>query len=68
MANGVTKMQTEARIIPVMKKPNIILEAIFTSERVVTTELGSVMVAPASSSLRIMATGLNQYIFSGGEQ
>ena len=55
-------------MVPVMKKPNMTFDTIFTSERVVTTELGRAMVAPARSSLRIMATGLNQYMFCGGEQ
>lgn len=55
-------------MMPVMKKPNMMLEAVFTSESVETTSLGRAMVAPARSSLRIMSTGLNQYMFWGGEQ
>ena len=57
---GVRKMKTKFKQRATMKNPNMTLETIRMSFRIVITSAGRVMVAPAKSSLRIIWTGLNQ--------
>ena len=65
---GERKMKRKLRQRPTMKKPNMTFETIRISSRMVFISEGSAIVAPARSSLKIMATGLNHQRFWGLEQ
>lgn len=57
---GPKNMQRKFMQMLSMKKPNISLETIRMSVKMVLISAGRATVAPARSSLRIICTGLNQ--------
>ena len=67
-AMGAKNMQRNVRQAPMRKLTNIQKLAVRTMCRTVTTSVGKEMVAPESSSLRMIWTGLNQYNVFGREQ
>jgi len=60
-ATGVRKIMMKSAQAPVRKRPNIHCEAVFRMWRTVVTSTGTAIVAPDSSWLRRISTGLNQY-------
>lgn len=65
---GAMKTETKHPQAPAMKRANIQRLASRTRSRASVIEEGRAIVAPASSSDRMISTGLNQYRASGCEQ
>ena len=61
-------MQRNVKIVPTRKHENIQKLASLTRSSTLMMSVGRVIEAPASSSLRMISTGLNQYNVVVGEQ
>ena len=57
---GARKMHRKVKQVPTMKQANIHVLAVCTRLKAETTFVGKAILAPESSSLRIIWTGLNQ--------